>query len=226
MMDIAITIKKGAPKNYTELKYALRSIEKNFHLLGDGDCYLLGEEAPDWFSGPLFNVAQPKGYSEISGVQFKLKAFTANYAGDEFCFSNDDIFILKQWAGTRYFNKHRNSQSGFHNVTVSRAKFLLEQSTAHMVHDYELHIPIIYSTTALRWVFSAFDISIPTALRTLYSNLYPDDTAGMLDCKVMNFMKPDMKWKFFSSDDSWAARRDFLDWLQATWPTPSRWEKR
>jgi hypothetical protein len=223
--DVVIPLKTGAPKDYLELRYALRSIEQHFNLLGGGEVYLLGEAAPSWFTGAWVNVGQPAGYSQISGVQFKLKMFADNYAAGEFCFTNDDIYLLKTWAGTRYYNQHRSVSSNFHNVTVQRAKFLLEQNGHAMAHDFELHMPVIFDPSSLRTVLASYDLAIPTALRTLYCNYFPEDHCPSIDCKVMNFMKPDMKWKFFSSDDTWAGREDFKQWLQATFPQKSRWER-
>jgi hypothetical protein len=223
--DVVIPLKTGAPKDYLELRYALRSIERHFTLLGSGEVYLLGEHCPKWFKGSWVNVGQPVNYSQIPGVLFKLKMFADNYAAGEFCYTNDDIFFLKNWAGTRYFNQHRSVASRFHNITVERAKFLLEKNGHAMLHDFELHFPIIYEPSQLRTVLNSFDLIVPTALRTLYCNYFPEDHCGTVDCKLMNFMKPDMKWKFLSSDDSWAGREDFKQWLQCTYPQPSRWER-
>lgn len=223
-MDLVIPFRPG-PKNSVELRYTLRSAEQFFELLGEGDCFLLGKEHPDWYRGCFVNIDQPANYSQISGVISKLHEFVEHYGSSEFCYLNDDTMLLRKWDGTRFYNKRATSGSGYHAVTVERAKFLLGQRGIPFAHDFELHAPVMLRTAYVRQLLDSIDYCAPIAFRTLYCNAYPEDSVGIPDCKVMNFMKPDMKWRFLSSDDSFVPRHDFLAWLQERFPHRSRWEK-
>lgn len=223
-LDVVIPFRPGA-KDSRELKFALRSVEMYMEGLGDGECFLLGQEPPRWYTGGFVELVEYPKLSQISRVTQKLQDFVEHYAETEFVLMMDDVYLLKTWSGERFWNQHKNMASPYHTTTVSRAKFTLEQRGHKFEHDYELHVPMKINTVNLRLLLDGLNISIPIALRTLYANTFPEPSIGINDCKVMGFMKPDMKMRFLSSDDSWSASPDFYKWAGERFPKPSRWEK-
>lgn len=222
-MDVVIPFRKG-PRDSVELRYTLRSVEQNYMNLEEGECFLLGDEAPDWYAGGLVSNHEDHKLSNISKVITKLHLFTRHYTDRAFCFLNDDVFILRPWSGVRYWNKRR-AQAGYHGVTVSRVKFLLEQRGHKFAHDYELHMPLEVETQKLKGLLDVTDYRMPIGWRTLYCNTYPATEFGIPDCKIATFVPPSGNQQFLSTDDAFLHLSALHEWWKNKWPKPSRWEK-
>lgn len=224
-IDIAIPFRLG-PRQSVELRYCLRSFEAYLPMLGDGECFLLGDEAPDWYTGGLVITKEDHKLSNISKVIAKLHHFAVNYGGEEFVYANDDTFLLKPWTGMRFWNKRKTTPSGYWGVTVDRARFVLKQAGKEFLHDYEMHVPLMLETKEVAELLGKTDYRAPIAFRTLYCNYFPVPDMGIPDCKIMNFVKPTGSLAFMSTDDAFVHLPDLHKWWQEKYPNPSRWEKR
>lgn len=222
-LDVCIPFRLG-PRNSVELRYTLRSIERNLIDLAEGECFLLGDEAPNWYQGRLVHFPEDHKLSNISKVIAKLHNFVNHYAGKTFVYANDDTFILRPWSGVRYWNKRRTI-AGYHGVTVSRVKFLLEQRGHKFGHDYEMHVPLEVETAKLKELLDVTDYRMPIGWRTLYCNTYPTAEFGIPDCKIATFVPPTGNQQFLSTDDAFLHLHSLHEWWETKWPAKSRWEK-
>src|SRR5688572_25487619 len=78
--------------NGEELRFALRSIEKN--LSGYRDVYLITDKCPEWYNGKF--ILYPDPYPDVRGRrQFNIISKLFQVPEEKFVMWNDDHYLLK-----------------------------------------------------------------------------------------------------------------------------------
>lgn len=95
LADIVIPLGRGSRWNNTELRYALRGVEK--HLFGVGRVFIIGER-PDWLQNVIHIPAKDDEktfWKERNIFRKILLACADSRVSENFLFMNDDHFLLK-----------------------------------------------------------------------------------------------------------------------------------
>lgn len=152
MIDIVIPLRTELlPTVYTELKYALRSIEK--HLTGKGRIFIIGVcptwlnlqhadyipfEEKDWFRGLTRNIHN------------KLKlACTLPQISENFLYFNDDHFLLQDIDANPFPYFHNGPEFGgkgqYRKATIPDTLAMLKEKRKDVVspNNYDTHTPIL-----------------------------------------------------------------------------------
>ena len=216
-MTICIPIGIGSEWQNNELKYLLRSIDKNFKF--DKEIILVGEPGVslDWITGCKYvEVGRyyPEGLeSKYSGNRLYENFFTTlnkykyiseqDYIGDNFLVMYDDQVVLQGINDPSIFenvalcvepyNKLKRKQSR-HSQTVLQA---LELSYGEKLHDSlynaETHAPRLYNKQKLQKLFRMFKfegMEVPYSLYTLYRNVFYGEPAKIVkkeDCSLIAY---------------------------------------
>lgn len=176
-MDVVIPHGTGSYWDCNELRYCLRSIDKNFRSLGD--IYVVGYK-PGWLKNvkhidALDLYPDNKGASIIAKV---LKACNDKRVSGNFLFISDDQCFLKSMSATSikpYYTYDLSSiRIGYSNrrwrECMVNVKRTLRKSRMPC-YNYETHAPKIFNKTRFIEVMKKYDwqnIQYPT--HTLYFN--------------------------------------------------------
>lgn len=184
-----------------ELKYALRSWEKNFK--EEINVVVIGDKE-DWFSPDVTHIPhEPHKIKEDCGcpnpslirnpqADVAHKLFTAIASGvvkDDFILSNDDIFLLGEThlsdvAFLKAFGKldKGGKEGGLYNQNTRRTAKVLENSDLP-IHRYGTHTPMLINADKLVEVIEKYDaLENGLLLTSLYFNeVYPDARPVQVD---------------------------------------------
>ena len=174
-----------------ELRYSLRSVEKNFphaRVIFAGGC-------PVGFKPDLhIEIAQSRFETKWYNVSSNIKQICENndISRDFFLF-NDDFFILKPvktWKSNCYNGDLKNLQLRIienNNDKVSRyivrlreAQKALEEK-GYSIKNFELHCPMLINRKKMLKIIDDFGADMP-AKRSLYGNVYYSEESGR-SCK-------------------------------------------
>lgn len=201
-MQIVIPIGTGSNWENNELRYCLRSLQKNLKF--DLEPIILGEQGVDitWLRNVLY-VAVERFYPDNLEEEYGAKFFENYYAvlhklcwfcnqdicGDEFLYVYDDqIFLNPVFDSLEFFNKalHIDKSNKLdkkkrtrHERTILQALELAHgEKHYNGLANHETHAPRLYNKVLLQKLFHRFPLEatkIPYALATLYYNLFFDD---------------------------------------------------
>lgn len=184
-----------------ELKYALRSWEKNFK--EEINVVVIGDKE-DWFSPEVMHIPhEPHKIKEDCGcpnpslirnpqADVAHKIFTAIASGvikGDFILSNDDIFLLGEThmsdvAFLKAFGKldKGGKEGGLYNQNTRRTAKVLENSDLP-THRYGTHTPMLINADKLVDVIEKYDaLEKGLLLTSLYFNeVYPDARPVQVD---------------------------------------------
>jgi hypothetical protein len=202
MLDIVIPLKgKSSWGDNNELKYFLRSLEKNLHLdyrvklytrghVGWANNKLSIEDVPPYY---------PEGFSKKHGGQKhfqtyfdvlnKLRVISGDSSlGDNVLYCYDDVLLLKGVDDTGVFNRRIAMMDSLQakeiyslnltkwGRTVQRSLKLLKKANRPL-WDYETHLPRYFNRELLREMFRDYPPEggiVPYSPSTLYFNLFYD----------------------------------------------------
>lgn len=179
-MDIVYICRKG---DNEELRYSLRSIEKNFP---GHNVWVVGYK-PDWYTGPFISV--PDTSTKFNNIRLALNEVCKHpEVSEDFIFMNDDFFLIKPIKEWKNYNggllsdkivKYRqiNSTSTY-AVIMKRTLDQLRRMGIRKPIDYDIHVPMIFNKTKL------LDISyLQFQPRSLYGNIYQIASETITDVK-------------------------------------------
>lgn len=187
-MDIVYVVGTGSRWKDNELRYSLRSIEK--YLKGYGNVYIVGH-LPDW----VINVTHIhcddiKGRKELSIMRKIHTACRDERITEDFCFFNDDHFLLKElnsrdikyWYSSSVQEK---SLYGAHHNIVKAINTLdvLGQNCSF----FDIHVPIIFNKKLFRVAMGFPELNWDEKeylVKSLYANYATNDYEYMKDCKI------------------------------------------
>lgn len=165
-------------RDYTELRFSLRSVEKWMPKL---EVIIVGDTVPDWITGVThINVPDISNRKQLS---IKRKIIAAlHYAKHEIFFMNDDVYLLQKpvldyyWHGTL---KQHTSEVGA-GILNNELEILGKQTK-----DFDGHYPLVYRQSFIQVMRNFSD---DTIIKSAYCNFLGIEGVEMPDCK---FAKPE-----------------------------------
>jgi len=181
-MDFVYVCREG---DNEELKYSIRSIEKN---MPPGNVWVVGGK-PDWYTGNFIPVAQTKkSYANVR-EQLRVACLNDNITND-FVLMNDDFFVINPvkeipmwYTGTlveriRSLQNIKSQNAGYIRLLILSNNVIRRSGIADPL-DYELHVPMVMNREKLLPVLNS------TALwRSHYGNQYNVGGTKHSDIKI------------------------------------------
>lgn len=203
MLDIIIPLAgKSAWGDNNELRYFLRSLEKNLRM--DFRVKLYARALPRWIKNveyeivpkyypdrarAFFNVDKggKKHYEHYFDVLHKLDVMSRDETRDDlvlYCY--DDLLLLKEVEQMQPLERvvammHYADGKEVYDANLTKwartvnTAFAILRKLDRPIWDYETHLPRLITRTRLRKMFESFPVeeqAIPYAPMTLYYNLY------------------------------------------------------
>jgi hypothetical protein len=235
-LDIVYILGSGSRWNNNEIRYSLRSLERNLHYR---DIYIVGEKL-HWFKNIKHIPAKDPYQEKLKNALYKLKiACKIPQLSENFILMNDDFFILKKKKTIKYYYKKTLSQSkkdhptkkGYYYESITNTEKLLKELKIKSKYDYSLHYPFIYNKNKLLMMLSLIeDKNEQLLLRTIYGNLFAVGGEKKRDVKIKNLQ--DLENPYFresdviSTSETIVLRKQFQDFIKQRFQSYSKYEIR
>ena len=216
--------------NCEELRYSLRSVEKNF------------PHRFVWFVG-----GQPKGFQPDRAIKHKQvgstkwdmikssmwKAVENEEVSDDFFLFNDDFFVMKKFKGEfvnyvdmtlaeRIDELRRNVHPWLN--PYGRTLFKAEQeliSLGRPTMNYDVHLPMMFNKDLFK---ASINKCSSPQMRSVYGNLNAVPFVIHQDVKVYDMETVPEDPDFLSTDEDVFEKGRVGAYIRKQFPTPSRWE--
>lgn len=191
MRDVVYILKNDIDSiNNDELRYSLRSVEKNFlynRIWFYGGC-------PDWVDTENHIAFQQQGLNKWAKSTSTLRAICENDAiTEEFYLFNDDFFILKPYSqdvaivnGSIYERaaslRSRRGESKYYKKLMAEAKWL--DAHGESVLNYATHTPLLVNREKALIVLNEVDSQY--LFRNVYGNISKTPYIIHDDVKIFN----------------------------------------
>ncbi len=217
--------------NCEELRYSLRSVEKNF------------PHRFVWFVG-----GQPKGFHPDRAIQHKQvgstkwdmikssmwKAVENEEVSDDFFLFNDDFFVMKKFKGKfvnyvdmtlaeRIDELRRNVHPWLN--PYGRTLFKAEQELLSLgcpTMNYDVHLPMVFNKELFK---ASINKCSSPQMRSVYGNLNVVPFVIHQDVKVYDMETVPDDPDFLSTDEDVFEKGRVGAYIRKQFPTPSRWEE-
>ena len=171
----------------TELKYALRSIEKHVQF---GRVFIIGDK-PDWLCNVTHIPFKDNPNIESKERNIMQKIMVGFEHTEEVYFMNDDHFILQKTdienypyyrGGSLVYNK---DTSGAYRKSVNNTIEVLKQMNKD-TWNFDIHTPIIYNKQLFTEAMSSVDWRKPNGyvIKSLYCNYFGIEGMPHIDLKI------------------------------------------
>lgn len=182
-MDCVYLCRRG---NNEELRYSIRSVEKNFP---HANIWVVGGKPP-WYTGNFINV--PQDLSKYRNAVANLEAIISSQEiSENFTLMNDDFFILKPVEAVQSFHKGYlfDSIEERRELQISTPYIeMMEDTYARLIRngiqnplDYEVHTPMAMTKSGLGKV-----LKFGLLWRSMYGNMNNIGGTEIVDVKVHN----------------------------------------
>lgn len=166
-MNIIIPYRKES-LNGLELKYALRSIEKN--LTGYHDIYLIGDK-PTWVKNVGFIHCSEESAKSASNIHRKILAAFKHLKDERLLQWQDDIYLVKKlkvkeilyWAEGTLEDRMKTASGGYRRL-IEETAFKVTMFTPY----YDVHTPIIYDRDKFLGCSRVYDWNKKQLVKTTY----------------------------------------------------------
>lgn len=204
-MTLLIPLLNRSPNNFLELRYALRTMERNL----PADRLILVGGLPSWCK-PDIHISHPDAQTKSRKEENIRDKVLAGMPDGEFIFANDDHFILQHYyIFPNYYSKEFGGTGGY-LITIKNTDRSL---------NYDVHCPIIMDADRFTTMCTGDWPEWGYCLKTLYTYGLPGlETA---DHKIREW-QPGLPW--FSTYDGCFAGVIMRN-MQKLFPEPSKWEK-
>lgn len=234
-IDLVYILGKGSRWHNNEIRFSLRSAEKNFKFR---NVVIIGE-LPDWARNVIHIPAEDLFRNKLQNARTKyLAACNDQRISKDFILMNDDFFFLKPIKKIPYYSRGtvnrqidiHQTKGGYYYESMKRTKARIQNlGFTEEVMDFEVHAPIVFNKEKLKNVISVVGGEHICLLRTCYGNLQDVDFEVVGDFKsgdVGNFYKQIKKGRgFLSISDSMVISDEFRKWIWETFPDPSKYEE-
>lgn len=222
-MDIVIPLGKGSLWQDNELRYALRSIQKN--LSGFRDIYIIGHK-PDWVKNVIHIPHQDPYRCKEKNIMEKVRtACLTTGVSDVFLFSNDDIYFMEPM--NVYEMKYYHSGPTEDYVVGKRLNGYLDtmkrtleelKSRGLPTKFFDIHVPIPYSKKLFLEVTDKYKWNPRGSyvVKSIYCNTLK------ISGEYMDDVKRKEGSKFYSTTDKILGLQRLH--LEKNFPEPSRYE--
>jgi hypothetical protein len=235
------------PNNSVELRYALRSIDKNFK--GDVDIWLYGEK-PDWVKDVHFipMKREPKPvYVKFFDQLRKIELACRNPAiGYRFVYTYDDVYFLKpitmdvlrqpraleDMSRIKQWFKH--TDAGANWVSCMKQTLYRLKDEGLPIYNYETHLPRVYNKEKALAILNKYESRrYAFQFATMYFNNYETNPELLSANKFfkLGIYRPVgyrallEKAELSEVMNVAKATDDSIRALEVLFPTASRWEK-
>ena len=227
MYDIVYFVKDARVNE--ELKYSLRSVEKNF------------EYRNIWFYGGCPDGLKPDKYQHVNQnqptkwerVQHMIRMTARNKElSENFYLFNDDFFIMKPWEYETYYYKdlywlivRSEGKTSGPNGYSRRLRQSVKELEDHGcdTRNYALHTPLLLNKKKVLKTLDTFP-DCPM-FRSLYGNLNNLGGTERQDCKIITpTRKPDPNSPLLSTSDKSFRTGEIGKFIRSKFKEPSRYE--
>ena len=242
-MDFVFVLGKGSKWDNNELRFTLRSIEKNAK--NYGKIVIVGEKPPwiqDVLHIPFKDVFSP-GKNADGNMVLKVQAAVYHpEVSDEFIYINDDELFLVPQDVTRLGWYHKGQMINFRTVTWLHGfwRLRLHRTMRTLVekgltsYHYDNHLPFRMEKKKFLKCYSAFDFgdNIGYTINSMYGNFHKVQGTKITNHKLRVFgpmtreeidRRIDRRLYLTFNDNG--LNKDMVGWLKDTFPTPSKYEK-
>lgn len=178
MSSIVIPLGSGSRHGNRELLYALRSFEKN--LAGITNVVIVGE-CPDFLQN-IIHIPRPDSSHKQANIRNKiLMACYDDRVTEDFCFLNDDVFIMKGLDITSIPYWYSGDLSTYKEEGT---KALIEELGWRSLPTkrFDLHQPIIYNKK--RFIEAVKTFHEKCIIKSTYCNYWRIEGEPMVDIKI------------------------------------------
>ena len=240
MVDIVIPIfLEGSQWENNELRYALRSFEKNMKF--NFKVVIVSRGVPGWMSN-VKKITMERYFpnNKISYKAYEMFFDTLNKLdyvsqqeniSEKFIYAYDDVILMKQ-IGESFFERNiamysisEFKDSGRWGQTIFKAEKLVDKTP---FYSYEHHIPVMFEKSKLRRMFEENNfraMKIPYAPISVYFNNYFEHPDILLkdhnDIVCYNEINEERIWLNYS--DSGLPK--VKEWIVENFKEPSKYEK-
>lgn len=229
-MDIVYVVKDSAYND--ELKYSLRSVEKNFP---HNRVWFYGGKPIGVHPDKQIAIVQ-KGKTKWDRVRGLLGMICENdEITEDFVLFNDDFFVLQPVVNLPSFAngtlegladhimEMNNGRPSPYTNKIIEASMLLKKAKCK-THNFELHVPMIINREKMLKTREKFPDA--PASRSLYGNYNKLKPRELNDSKIIKLTgKPGLSKIFVSTDDRSFAEGEIGKYIRDMFPVKSRWEK-
>lgn len=232
-LDVVYVIKDAIYNE--ELRYSLRSLEKNFK--GINKVWFYGGK-PMYFHPDKQVIVNQKGPTKWDNVRNMMRSIAENDdITEDFVLFNDDFFVMKpvetlpayryktieslcEWVEKQ---RNLNHPSSYTNNLRDVAEELKEAGLP--TYNFALHLPIIINRKKLLEVLERFPNT--KSPRSVYGNAYLVDGAVVRkDVKIFRSQDmPPEDTDYISTEDYVFANGRVGKMIRAKFPDKSRWER-
>jgi len=241
MTDVVYVLGRGSGWGNNELRYSLRSLEKN--LIDLGTVFVIGER-PNWLTGVVHHHFPDAHICKERNIMIKL-AYACGHPdlGRKFLHVHDDHFMMAPmwgkdipyWRGgslDSLADSSRRKAPGNHWVDAVQNTFNVLAARKLTTHNFDLHLPMTFDKIAYPETMDLYDwANTPRGfvVKSLYANTLGIKGVYSRDVKinVRLDMKSAVVWlkgKPFFSVGNGGLHLRFKELLAALYPTPSRFE--
>jgi len=232
-MDLVYILGTGSEWHNNEIKYSLRSVEKN---LTHDKVFVVGEKC-DWFSDKIIHIPAEDPYKEkLKNALHKLSiACNDKRISKDFILMNDDFFILKPITEIKPYYKctlresidRHPTKAGYYYTSIEDTlKFLGTEDAL----DYSLHYPFVYNKAKLKKLITKVkETGNQILLRTAYGNTYKIGGTQRQDVKARNsrqFISMKSVVDAISTENDYVKRNRFRSFITKEFVPKSKYEKR
>ena len=231
MNDIVYLLKPGPNE---ELRFSLRSIEKNFP---HGRIVFVGGKPEDITPDRFIKVEQNLPTKWENTRKNLLTACQTEDITENFWLFNDDFFIMGPHKGhglefdgelldhvIEIEARHHQQKSNY-TIRLRHLWTTLKQAGIKHPKNYAIHRPMLVNKTKALEVLTKYPQE--PMFRALYGNLTATeaDSTPAKDCKVTTWLKPAYELSdIISTDDKCFAKGAVGRYIRERFTEPSRWE--
>jgi hypothetical protein len=184
--DVVYVLGTGSRWNDNELRFSLRSLEKN--LKDFRNIYIVGE-CPEFLQNvihvPAVDIFEPAINADGNIITKVLAACKCKELSDDFLFINDDHLVLQPVAAIDVPSLHHGDMTTFPpdywklnywRGRLKRTMEVLRQNNYTTLH-FDCHTPIVFNKHIFPEIMGRFSYSdgIGYTMKSLYGNvMYPD----------------------------------------------------
>lgn len=241
-IDVVYVLGRGSKWKNNEIRYSLRSIEKN--LIGYRNVYVVGEN-PGFLKG-IIHIPYPDEigpHNADGNIACKvLRACQEKDLSDIFLFINDDHLILKPMDVSLIPAFHKGDMNDYpekhwtNNLwrrRLKRTRDVLNQKNLP-AFNYDCHVPILFNKHTFPKVMEMFDFreDIGYTMKSMYGNVVCQDSCNLLGgekrtiFQMMQFIQIENRLKNcdFASYNDEGLNAHLKKWLWSKFPARSRFE--
>lgn len=244
LIDVVYVLGSGSAWNNNEIRYSLRSIERNG--IGVGKIFIVGE-LPNFLSKGIIHIKaedifNPNQNADGNIATKVLAACADDRLSDDFLFINDDHLILKPINLADVPAFHKGDMNTFPESTwtlnfwrgrLKRTMEILNEKGLTAYH-FDCHTPILFNKKKFPKIMSSFTYKegIGLTMKSLYGNSVYSNSGVLLTTEK----KTVFKYYTIAQLNSRLSECGFMSfndlglnsalklWLDEQFPQPSEWE--